>query len=785
MSSRNALAPLLRAIRMRQFAASLLLALPWLLVAIAAAWRWQATMAGTFAVVIVLAAVLGFAVVRARRFDGDWLARSLDAASPLLEDSSALLLRHPGELTAVEVLQRRRIETKYAQGAEPPIRVSLPKAALAGSWLASAAAAMLCLWWPVSPGVERDAVGRSSAAVVRGAAQPTIRKVRLRVTPPAYTGLPTREVAGLDASAPVGSTLRWSIAIAPTPAGVALAMHKGKPLPMTLQSGLWSTGLSLQQSFLYRVATAAGPAITSVTDARMHRIDAIRDRVPRIRIVQPSRPLNIAAPAQRTLDLAFVAADDYGISRAWLAVTLAQGSGENIGVRSSTIPVSGSGPAIQRRFAHSLDIRSLGMQAGDDLIVQLHVLDTRRPDPQSARSASVILRWPPPGSAGDPGLEGLVQRVLPAYFRSQRQIIIDSEALLAERGKLAPAAFVEKSDTIGVDQRLLRLRYGQFLGEESEDSARLPARAGESGDGHAAGDPLFADSHAHSDDAAAARESNSSGREESASAGQSPVPQAPHADESAHAHDESSASGAFGDAGAVVAEFGHAHDIAEAATLLDPATQKLLRGALGEMWQAELHLRQGFPDRALPFERRALELIKQVQQADRIYLARVGLELPPIDPSRRLTGKRDGMRNRSDPLERVPVEAAALRRLWEALGRQATSASRDDLLEALAEAEEWLLSRGNTPAPAGFDDGDAPEIDTASTEGGLPDTLDVVAAIDALRRTPGCVACLHRLRATLWPLLPESTANVLRRQGDTGLGRVYLDALARERGPTP
>ncbi|GAE58256.1 hypothetical protein XPN_0162, partial [Xanthomonas arboricola pv. pruni MAFF 301427] len=90
----------------------------------------------------------------------------------------------------------------------------------------------------------------------------------------------------------------------------------------------------------------------------------------------------------------------------------------------------------------------------------------------------------------------------------------------------------------------------------------------------------------------------------------------------------------------MLSEFGHTHDHAEAATLLDPQTRALLRAALDQMWQSEGELRQGHPERALPFANKALGFIKQVQQAERIYLARVGTQLPPIDPGRRLSGDR-------------------------------------------------------------------------------------------------------------------------------------------------
>src|SRR5690606_33480196 len=133
--------------------------------------------------------------------------------------------------------------------------------------------------------------------------------------------------------------------------------------------------------------------------------------------------------------------------------------------------------------------------------------------------------------------------------------------------------------------------------------------------------------------------------------GDPPTGDPPSAAHDGHAHDHAAAPGApvasgFGEVGDVLEEFGHTHDIAEAATLLDPETREILRGALREMWQSELHLRQAAPRQALPYANRALELIKQVQQAERIYLQRVGTRLPPIDESRRLGGDRDGLRDR-------------------------------------------------------------------------------------------------------------------------------------------
>ncbi|MCM2336932.1 MAG: hypothetical protein NDI66_09140, partial [Pseudomonas sp.] len=407
-------------------------------------------------------------------------------------------------------------------------------------------------------------------------------------------------------------------------------------------------------------------------------------------------------------------------------ITLAQGSGENITFREQAVTLRGTGPTTRRRFAHRLDLAALGLAAGDDLIVQLGVDDNRRPAPQNARSASLILRWPSDLGTETSALEGMVKKTLPAYFRSQRQIIIDAEALLKRKRSLAADDYVARSDTSGVDQRLLRLRYGQFLGEETDGAPQLPTND--------AGD---ADGHAHADEGAV-----------------------PPGDQ--HAHDETQPPGAapaFGEETAVLEQFGHTHDVPEAATLLDPETRTTLKAALDQMWQSELNLRQGNPQLALPYAYRALDFIKQVQQASRIYLARVGPELPPIDDSRRLTGDRTGLARRDDALVAAPAPDATLAGLWRALDEVPSAAGAREAGIDFAALERWLRDNQSR----------------------LADPLAFVAAIEALRADPDCAACRRDLRALLWPLLPRPPAAVPRRDAGDAAGRRYLEALRAER----
>ena len=171
------------------------------------------------------------------------------------------------------------------------------------------------------------------------------------------------------------------------------------------------------------------------------------------------------------------------------------------------------------------------------------------------------------------------------------------------------------------------------------------------------------------------------------------------------------------------------------------------------MWRAEEQLRTAAPQAALPFEYAALEYIKQAQQASRIYLARVGLELPPIDFSRRLSGDTRDLARPRDTLTAADQESP-VRTLWSALAERPSP-----LDPALISAvEQWVAEQGE----------------------GLSGGLELLAALDRLSRDPACSECAAALRERLWPLLQAPVAGVTQRRGDKESGAVYLRALQEQ-----
>ena len=647
------------------------------------------------------------------KLDQLWLIRQLDRRRPELENSADLLFADPAKLGVLQLLQRQRVEHKIAAvGAAFQLRRPWPWKAM----LASITAAVLMIgaarYWPRTPAVPETRAAQQQAEGAQAASPGRLRRAEIRVSPPAYTGLPDRRENGLAVTFPEGSVLQWRLAFQPQPKNVSVVFFDGSRLPLQRKGEVWLASRALWQSNLYRIEVDG----LRLAGGKRFRLDVLKDQAPQIKVMQPDRSLSLVELGQESWPLSIEASDDHGLAGAQLRIQLAQGTGENISFKEQTFALAGQGSAVRRRYAHRIDLGSLGLAPGDDLIVQFAVSDRRAPQANTTRSASFILRWPPDSGVEASGVEGMLKKVVPAYFRSQRQIIIDTEKLIAERRKLDKDGFELRSDNIGVDQRLLRLRYGQFLGEETETERRPPAADG---------------------DAAA------------------------HSADDGHGHDDElpKAKGDAGGSQAILEEFGHTHDIAEAATLLDAETKKLLRAALNEMWQAELHLRQSNPKLALPYEYRALAFIKKVQQADRIYLARVGNEQPPIDESRRLSGDRTGLGQREDWLSAASQNDAALMDFWRALDVSGPDA--DVAVPDYAALQTWITAN---PARIG-------------------DSLSLLAALDDFQTQPSCGPCLLALKAQLWPLLPKPAAVPPRRHAGSRMGRQYLEALRKERRP--
>lgn len=678
------------------------------LVLVLAALVWRVGGTGLAAGVLIVGGIaVGLAARHlASRFDLSWLVRRLNAREARLEDSAGLLFANT-DLAPIEQLQAERIAARIDTIDPDTLADSWSQRSIAIAWVLGAMALAVTILWPAPAPAPPLAPAAQSEGAAPGA--PRLTGTRVRIVPPAYTGLPARYVENLDIRAPMGSRIEWTLTFSPQAKSADLQLVGGQSVPLSLGEDEWSGSLRLDVPSLYYV-TAEGIR----TSRAANRLEPIVDVPPQVQVIEPASGLVTMQPGQRIWRVVFEASDDYSVDQlARLTVTTAIGEGENVSFSERSRTVVGTGDSKRRRFVVDLELASFGLQPGSDLVAQLTVADTRAPSPQVVRGPGVILRWPAPQPPSSDGLELMAKQTMPAYFRSQRQVIIDTEALIQERGKLNADDFLVQSDTIGVDQRLLRLRYGQFVGMEAEEGPRRP--------------PLPVADKASPTGQADAEDT--------------------HYDGDGHDHGSAPESPVFGGLGNITAEYGHVHDESEAATLLDPDTRALLKSALDAMWEAELNLRSGQPEDALPYELKALDYIKQVQQASRIYLPRIGSTQPPLDMARRMAGKREGIVAGGATLTPFAVEDAVPATAWRALSAPGTID-----MEGL---DQWV--RTNSAR--------------------IRDPLAVLAAIDGLRNEPDSRALREKLREALWTVLTQPPAQVRRRHDGGSMGRRYTQGL--------
>jgi hypothetical protein len=303
------------------------------------------------------------------------------------------------------------------------------------------------------------------------------------------------------------------------------------------------------------------------------------------------------------------------------------------------------------------------MVAGSELYLQAEARDRRTPRPNLATSEVARVRVEG-GSGESVGLDsGLPQIRVEASLRSQRQIIADTERLLAERPRLNADEFLARSEALGFDQRALRLRYGGLLGEEFESG----------------------------------------------------VPE----DEAEHAGEATPGASASAALSALPEGMVHRHDSEEVATYFDDPERARMKAALAEMWGSEGKLRLGDPRAALPFEYRALRLLKSAQEQARVYVAKLGSELPKLDPAKRLSGELEGIGDRRVVVAPSPVPDPPARAALAAIASIASGGGAP-APPAAARARTALLAA-------------RPELARAAAVSGGP----ALAALDALAAVAG------------------------------------------------
>lgn len=516
------------------------------------------------------------------------VVRYFNTNYPELEESCGLLLRSPDSLGTLEQLQFRKIERIFNNITPPhPYR---PQLRIAVIFLIAAliVSAAVYIWW--HPFVlHHRKVNEEKKQAAREVVLPGITAVNITVTPPAYTRKAPRKQQQFDLEVEEGARLQWEIHTSSPAPSLQLILNDSNQVqlqPGNEQGTVWNGGITATRPGFYQVRLAEKLS-------ELYKIAVIKDQPPVITVQSPASytMIDYGMPQRVTLKVALT--DDYGISAAGIQATLASGSGESVKFKEQAIAFDAVFNGARRQYSleRTLHLGPLGMQPGSELYLYVQAQDNHQQHTRSGMYMIVL-----PDTAQLMSLEGLANsvNVKPEYFRSQRQIIIETEQLIREKDTITEKAFRERSNNLGIDQQLLRLRYGRFLGEEFETNIG-EQRADEEEHDH---------DHGH------------------------------EAEDAANAKD-------FNNAEKIVDQFSHRHDIAEDATFFDAATKQQLKATLTEMWNAELRLRTFKPQDALPYEYKALRLLKDLQQKSRAYVGKTSVKTTPLKPEKRLTGELD------------------------------------------------------------------------------------------------------------------------------------------------
>jgi len=647
------------------------------------------------------------------------LLRYLDNRFPELENSSELLISCPD--SALSKLQLKRIQDQLKNlDEENKLSAALPALPVQSLLAYLSVAVFFAILITFIP-TQQNKINEQNIAPVT--IETDIDHVQYSLTniietPDQYTNKEPIIHQKLTAEITQGSMIEWQLKFLQPVNSVNLEFINSPVIKLKKNNNnIWSGKTKLKKSMLYHININASQ---NYDKYKKYRLQMIKDNAPVIKIIEPYASITElpvdAAENVFTRNIKASFNDDYSVESAQMIITLAKGTGENVRFRDQKINLFNDGTLTKisnkkLSINYQLDLKKLGMETGDELYFRIEATDNQLPQANIGRSGSYIIRWPDPEMMASEEMGSMMMRQMPDFFRSQRQIIIDTEKLIAEKNNISENTFENRSQDIAESQKVLRLRYGQFLGEEYESgiSSNLKGMITS-----LAEQAMLEEQH-DSDTTHSKELSTNDDHQHNAAA------------------DKALKINTIMD---VMTTFGHLHDKSEQSTLLDEKTTKLLKVALTSMWEAELRLRLIQPSDALPSEYKALEFIKKAQQAERIYLQRVGFEPPPLKEERRLSAELDEIQQ---PVESRLDKLNQQQQLFQNIIMSLTYSNYEVINnEQLLKLKKHLSNA--------LDDNSYYQ--------------DAMADLKILLQQPNCLECKKSLSVALWNLLNESRDKV-------------------------
>lgn len=536
------------------------------------------------------------------------LALYLNRHYAVLKESADLILRDDKDLSPLEKLQKMKTEERLEE-IYPTIKIPHHVGQAAGVFIVAMAVSIGLTSFKKEPDKTKEIFGRPGKMgdVVKDLPA-SIQKATIKISPPAYTKVNKKTSADFNLQIEEGSLVEWEITFNGQVITPRIILSGRDSVPLVKKGNTFQANQNFTNSGFYQLAWMKADGITQYSD--YYKIDVVKDRQPDIVVEKLNQFVELQLTDNLKIDLQTTISDDYGLRNANIIATVSKGSGEAIKFREEKLafdaPKQMSGKKVHA--TKLIDLLKLGLEPGDELYFYIEVSDVKTPLPNIARTETYFIALQDTTSLATSVDGSLGVDLMPEYFRSQRQIIIDTEKLLKEKKNISKQSFNDRSNSLAHDQKVLRLRYGEFLGEEFESNIGPSSHSEEN---EADVTEKFGHSHDTENEHNLVEEKNESKE---------------HDSEKQHGKENP------------LDEFVHTHDSDEEATFFIKSIKTKLKAAITIMWDAELQLRLSQPDKSLPHQYKALKLLKEVSQDSRIYVHRTGFDPPPLKEDKRLTG---------------------------------------------------------------------------------------------------------------------------------------------------
>ena len=575
-----------------------------------------------FTCVFLAAVLFGAVVIQPWKISLAYICQVTDKKIQKLEYSSGLLFQNESNLTGLAKLQQQKISARLEKAqSELKVDVAFLWPLIISVFLIFSG--FLLFYFQLFNIHSLNKNNKSTPEIVSfnpvdsvaaKSIPPNLIDQRAIINYPGYTNLASKKTSEMKIRAVIGSSVTWELEFDSKVASVYME-SMGTSYPMKLSGDKYkrSNILSASGFYNFRFKDTSGNEYAS----KLYTIEVVEDAIPEIEIKGIPKFLIYETTDDKQFSFEALVKDDFGIADAYIIATVSKGTGESVKFREEKLIFSETFKKGKTRLelSKTIDLDQFKMEAGDELYFYVEALDFKQPIPGKARSETYFAAIKDT-TTNNFEVEGTMGAdLMPDYFRSQRQLIIDTEKLISQRKKISKTVFNTTSNDLGFDQKALRLKYGQFMGDEADSGLDLHNNETVPEDDESGNDPLAEYTHDHDGE----NDHNLVDKKETTTP------------------DETSKN--------PLSQFTHDHDNAEEATLFTDSLKSKLRQALDLMWDAELHLRMYEPEKSLPFQYKILKLLQEIKNSARIYVHRIGFDPPPIKNEVRLTGKIEEVKN--------------------------------------------------------------------------------------------------------------------------------------------